>query len=195
MQLLALLFCSVALTGTAAMAGITKDSADAEQQNSAAERDLDEATRRVLEQFHTVRVPLSQAMAIAERLHEGSKTADVSFEISGPPVYRVRTVRNERVYENVIDANAGSVSDGEIASSLKELDREDLSNIIALKWIRQKLSDAVQVAERASAGSALAGGLMKQDGKLNFIVVVATGDRLKEVWLEPPKIGQQPAHR
>ena len=27
---------------------------------------------------------------------------------------------------------------------------------------------------------------MKQDGKLNFVVVIASGDRLKEVMLEPP---------
>jgi uncharacterized membrane protein YkoI len=130
-------------------------------------------------------------MAIAEGLHDGSRTADISFEISGPPVYRVRTVKNERVFENVIDANTGKVSQAEIASSLKELDRADLANIIALKWIKQELSDAVRVAEKAAAGNALAGGLMKQDGKLNFVVVVATSDRLKEVMLEPPKVGQR----
>ena len=32
---------------------------------------------------------------------------------------------------------------------------------------------------------------MKQDGKLNFVVVVASGPRrLKEVMLEPPKVGR-----
>jgi Peptidase propeptide and YPEB domain len=141
----------------------------------------------VLEQFRTTHVPLGQAMAIAERLQHGSRTADISFEISGPPVYRVRTIKNERVWENVIDANTGSVSQAEIASSLKELDRR---RSLALKWIKQELSDAVRVAEKAAAGNALAGGLMKQDGKLNFVVVVASGGRLKEVMLEPPKVGR-----
>jgi uncharacterized membrane protein YkoI len=191
-QLLALIVCSAALTGTGAMAGVTRAAADADQQSSPAQGDVEEAAiRRVLEHFNTARVPLGQAMMIAERLHDGSRTADVSFEISGPPVYRVRTVKNERIYENVIDANSGSVSQPETASSLKELDREDLANIVALKWIKQELSDAVRVAEKAAAGNALAGGLMKQDGKLNFVVVVATGDRLKEVMLEPPKITRQ----
>jgi hypothetical protein len=32
---------------------------------------------------------------------------------------------------------------------------------------------------------------VKQDGKVNFVVVVASGDRLKEVMLEPPKVGQR----
>ncbi|MBB4426626.1 putative membrane protein YkoI [Bradyrhizobium sp. CIR48] len=170
----------------------TQAPSDAAQQSAAAQDDVDEAAiRRVIEQFHTTRVPLDQAMTIAERLHDGSRTADVNFEISGPPVYRVRTVKNEHIYENVIDASTGSVSQREIASSLKELDREDLAKVVALKWIKQELSDAVRVAEKAAEGKALAGGLVKQDGKLNFVVVVATGDRLKEVLLEPPKIGRR----
>ena len=191
-QLFALIVWSAMLAATGAMADVTRTPADAESRSAAAQADVDEAAmHRVLEQFRTTRVPLGQAMAIAERLHDGSRTADVSFEISGPPVYRVRTIKNERVFENVIDANTGSVSQAEIASSLKELDRADLANIIALKWIKQELSDAVRVAEKAAAGNALAVGLMKQDGKLNFVVVVASGDRLKEVMLEPPKVGQR----
>ena len=117
------------------------------------------------------------------------------FEISGLPVYRVRTVKNERIWENVIDANTGSVREKEISSSLRELDREDLGKIIALKSVKQELSDAVRIAEKAAAGSALAGGLMKQDGKLNFVVVIASGDRLKEVMLEPPRVGRQGTNR
>src|SRR4051812_6439197 len=135
-QLLALLFCSAVVTGTGAMADITRAPSDAARQSAAAQDDVDEATmRRVLEQFHATRVPLDQAMTIAVRLHDGSRTADVNFEISGPPVYRVRTIKNEHIYENVIDASTGSVSQREVASSLKELDREDLANLVALKWI------------------------------------------------------------
>jgi uncharacterized membrane protein YkoI len=190
-RLFVLIVCFAALTCSATMAGVTQAAVDAEQQSAAAQGDVDEAAiRRVLEQFRTTRVPLGQAMTIAERLHDGSRTADISFEISGPPVYRVRTIKNERVFENVIDANTGSISQAEMASPLKELDREDLANIVALKWIKQELSDAVRVAEKAAAGNALAGGLMKRDGKLNFVVVVASGDHLKEVMLEPPKVGR-----
>ena len=87
---------------------------------------------------------------------------------------------------NVIDANTGGVTEKEISSSLTELDREDLGNIIALKSVEQELSDAVRIAEKAAEGSALAGGLMKQEGKLNFVVVIASGDRLKEVMLNRP---------
>ncbi|WP_342739478.1 PepSY domain-containing protein [Bradyrhizobium sp. B117] len=194
-HLFALMMWSATLTATAAVADV-QNPAGAGARTSTAQSEAEEAViRRVLTEFRTTRIPLSRAMTIAERLHDGSKTANISFEIDGPPVYRVRTIRNEHVWENAIDANTGSITGKETASSLKELDREDLANIVALKWIKPELSDAVEVAEKAAAGSALAGGLIRQDGKLNFVIVVASGDHLKEVLLEPPNAGKQDASR
>jgi uncharacterized membrane protein YkoI len=193
-KLLAIIVWSARLAATGAIADVTHTPLDAANRDVAAQRDAEQvATHRLLEQFRAIKIPLSQAIAIAEHLHDGSRTTDASFEIYGPAIYRVRTVRNERIWENVIDANTGSVTEKEISSSLRELDREDLRNIIALKSVKQELSDAVRIAEKAAAGSALAGGLMKQDGKFNFVVVIATGDRLKEVMLEPPRTGKQGA--
>lgn len=193
-KLLAIIVWSATLAATGAIADVTHTPLDAANRDVAAQRDAEQvATHRLLEQFRAIKIPLSQAIAIAEHLHDGSRTTDASFEIYGPAIYRVRTVRNERIWENVIDANTGSVTEKEISSSLRELDREDLRNIIALKSVKQELSDAVRIAEKAAAGSALAGGLMKQDGKFNFVVVIATGDRLKEVMLEPPRTGKQGA--
>jgi uncharacterized membrane protein YkoI len=195
-RLLAIVVLSATFAATGARADVTHTPLDATNRGVAAQGDADEAAiHRLLEQFRTIKIPLSQAVAIAEHLHDGSRTADVSFEISGPASYRVRTVGNERIWENVIDANTGNVTEKEISSSLKELDREDLGKIIALKSVEQELSDAVRIAEKAAAGSALAGGLMKQDGKLNFVVVIASGDRLKEVVLEPPRIGKARLNR
>lgn len=190
-HLFALIVWSATLAAGAAVADV-RNFSGADGQSATSRSDTEEAAiRRVLSEFHNTRIPLSRAMSIAEQLHNGSKTADISFELAGPPVYRVRTIRNEHVWENAIDANTGRITGKELTFSLKELDREDLANILALKWIKQELSDAVQVAERAAAGSALAGALMRQDGKLNFVIIVASGDHLKEVMLEPPKVGKQ----
>ena len=195
-RLLAIIVWSATLAATGAIADVTHTPFEPADRGVAAQRDAEDAAfRRLLEQFRTIKISLSQAVAIAEHLHDGSRTADVSFEISDPPVYRVRTVKNERIWENVIDANTGSVTEKEISSSLKELDREDLGNIIALKSVQQDLSEAVRIAEKAAAGSALAGGLIKQDGKVNFVIVIASGDSLKEVMLEPPKFRSQGANR
>ncbi|NLS71681.1 peptidase [Bradyrhizobium brasilense] len=195
-HLFALIVWSAALTTTGAVADVAQNPANGDRPSATAQSEAkDAAIRRVLTEFRTIRVPLSRAMEIAERLHDGSKTADISFELANPPVYRVRTMRNENVWENAIDANTGSVTGKELASSLKELDRDDLAKMIALKWSKQEMSDAVQVAERAAAGSALAGGLVRQEGRLNFVVVVAAGDHLKEVMLEPRKVGKQSARQ
>jgi uncharacterized membrane protein YkoI len=195
-RLLAIIVLSATLAATGAIADVTHTPFDAANRGVAAQRDAEEAAiHRLLEQFRTIKILLSEAVAIAEHLHDGSRAADVSFEISGPSVYRVRTVRNERIWENVIDANTGSVTEKEISSSLRTLDREDLGNIIALKSVEQELSDAVRIAEKAAEGSALAGGLMMQDGKLNFVVLIANGDRLKEVMLEPPRVGREKSAR
>jgi len=195
-RLLAIIVWFAALATTGAIADVTHTALDDANPDAATQRDVEEAvTRRLLDQFRTIKIPLSQAVAIAEHIHDGSRTADISLDISGPPVYRVRTVKDERVWENVIDANTGTVTEKEISSSLRELDREYLGNIIALKSVELELSDAVRIAEKAAAGSALAGGLMKQDGKLNFVVFIASGDRLKEVMLEPPRVGGQGANR
>lgn len=150
----------------------------------------EDATRRLIEQFRAAHLSLSQAMAIAERLHRESRTATIDFEISSSPGYRVRTVKNRETWENFIDANTGSVG-VEVASPLQELDGEDRVNIIALKSVGQGLSDAVRVAEKATSGTALGGGLMKQDGHLNFVVVIVIGDLFKEVMLVPPRINRQ----
>lgn len=95
--LFALTIWTAMLAATGAVADV-QTPADADNRSTTTPIDAEDATiRRVLTEFRTVRVPLSRAMAIAERLHEGSKTADISFESAGSPVYRVRTIRKEIV--------------------------------------------------------------------------------------------------
>jgi len=146
-----------------------------------------QAVNRELELFRGSAISLSQAMAIAEALHAGAMTADVSFDgASGSPVYRVKTVHHDRIRQLAIDATTGKIVGGEAALPLKELDAEDRSNLVALKTIRHRLADAIRVAEQAAAGKAISGGLIRERGRLNFAIVVMSGSDLKEVILEPP---------
>ncbi|HLG79885.1 MAG TPA: PepSY domain-containing protein [Bradyrhizobium sp.] len=160
------------------------------------QRETDAATdervvRRLIEQFQSAELTLNQAIRIAEKLHTGSRTVQISFEISDPPAYRVKTVKNDDVWENVIDSRTGNIAGDEMTSSLMAMDEADRDNIIALRSTRQCLADAVVVGERAASGKALGGGLMNKDGKLNFVVVVASGGDLKQVTLEPPRAGRR----
>lgn len=142
---------------------------------------------REIERFRSSSISISQAMAIAEARHAGATTADVSFDGgSGVPVYRVKTLHNDRIWRHTINAATGELVGGEAALPLTELDLEDRDNLAALGAIRHRLADAVRVAEHAASGKAISGGLVRERGRLNFAIVVISGDDLKEVILEPP---------
>lgn len=148
-----------------------------------------QAVSREIERFRSSSISISQAMAIAEARHAGATTADISFD-GGPgvPVYRVKTLHNDRIWRHTINAATGELMGGEAALPLAELDREDRSNLAALGAIRHRLADAVRVAEQAASGKAISGGLVRDRGRLNFAIVVISGDDLKEVLLEPPGV-------
>ena len=185
----AILLFLAALVPAAATADVTElPSAAQDRSDVSVERD---EVRRLLALFRAAQLSLSEAMAIAERLHDGSRTAQIRFDVSGDRGYRVRTVKDNHVWENTIDAKTGRVVDQETVLALTQLSDADRSNIFALRSVRQELSDAVLVAEKAAPGKALGGGLMREDGKLNFVVVIVSDDHLKEVMLEPPVVGRQ----
>jgi len=146
-----------------------------------------QAVSREIERFRSSSISIGQAMAIAEARHAGATTADVSFDGgSGVPVYRVKTLHNDRIWRHTINATTGELVGGEAALPLAELDLDDRDNLVALGAIRHRLADAVHVAERAASGKAISGGLVRERGRLNFAIVVISGDDLKEVILEPP---------
>lgn len=169
---------AIVTTGTpTALHGETDGDAEANRQ----------AVSREIERFRSSSISISQAMAIAEARHAGATTADVSFDGgSGVPVYRVKTLHNDRIWRHTINATTGELVGGEAALPLAELDLEDRDNLAALGAIRHRLADAVRVAEHAASGKAISGGLVRERGRLNFAIVVISGDDLKEVILEPP---------
>lgn len=178
--LLALPFATpaYAITSSAAAALTPRDSDSA----------LDIHTvRRELDSFQAAQISLRKAMAIAEALHSGAITADISFDgATEPAVYRVKTMQQDRIWQHAIDASTGQVVGGEPPSSLASLGAEDRDNLAVLRALRHRLADAVRVAEHTTSGKAISGGLMRERGKLNFVIVVLTGSDLKEVILEPP---------
>ena len=146
-----------------------------------------QAVTREIERFRSSTISLSQAMAIAESMHAGSTTADVSFDgEAATPVYRVKTVHADRIWQHAVDAKTGAIVGGEAALPLTELDADDRTNVVALKAIRHRLLDAIHVAEHAASGRAISGGLTRERGRLNFTIVIVSGNDLKEVVLEPP---------
>jgi uncharacterized membrane protein YkoI len=151
--------------------------------------DADQGASRELQFFREAKVSLRRAIKIAEKLHTGSRALDIKFDIlAGSAVYWVRTMRNTQIWENAIDAKTGSVARKEAVSSLEGPDADDGNRLPDLKSVRQELSDAVVIAEKVTKGSAISASLMSRDGRLNFIILIVSGDQLKEVTLEPPRV-------
>ena len=193
--LAAMLFMSIALLPPTARAELSRATTGVEQ-GEALQRDRSaEADRRLLERFRVAQLSLAQAIEVAEGLHRGSRAAAAAFEFSHTPAYRVITVQHGEAWENLIDANTGRVIEPETVSSLDQFSRDERSNIVALRSVAQELADAVRVAEKAASGKAFGGGLMREEGTLNFFVVVLSDGDLKEVRLEPPKGGRKGSDR
>jgi len=147
-----------------------------------------DAAKRELELFRAAKGPLRRAIAIAQQLHAGSRAADVTFDsASGSAVYKVSTTGKARIWENAIDVKTGDVAGRETILSLENLDTDDRNNFVALEGVRQRLSDAVLIAEKAADGKAIGASLLNKNGKLNFLILIVSGDHLKEVIVEPPR--------
>jgi hypothetical protein len=54
--------------------------------------------QRFLAAFRAAPLSLNLAIAIVERLHTGSRTAAISFDISDNPFYRVATIKETKGY-------------------------------------------------------------------------------------------------
>src|SRR5437667_6543067 len=137
-----LLLLSMILASFDATADVTTGSAEKLGQNTHTQRDM-EPDEHLLAQFRAAPLSLTQAIAIAERSHLGSRTAAATFEISDKPGYRVRTVRNKQIWENVVDVTTGRTIGLETSLSMSDLDVDERDNIMQLKSVGQELSDAV----------------------------------------------------
>ena len=183
-----ILLLSLALVPRTAMAELNDGSLSSTGQGTPVHQEANtDSDQRFLAAFRAAYLPLLEAIAIAERLHVGSRTAGISFDALDNPSYRVRTVKDKKIWENVIDVRTGRTAGPETVGSLNELELEERDNINALGSVKQELSDAVAIAEKAATGKAISGGLVKAGDQLNFVVVVLSDDRVKEVFLEPPR--------
>jgi uncharacterized membrane protein YkoI len=183
-----ILLLSLALVPRTAMAELNDGSLSSTGQSPPVHQETNtDSDQRFLAAFRVAHLPLIEAIAIAERLHVGSRTAGISFDTSDNPSYRVRTVKDKMIWENVIDVRTGRTAGPETVRSLNELEMEERDNINALGSLKQQLSDAVAIAEKAAAGKAISGGLVKEGDQLNFVIVVLSDDHVKEVFLEPPR--------
>lgn len=146
-----------------------------------------DARRIEIDRFRAAPVALREAMSLSQNRHSGSRIVDASFDgEAGIATYRVRAVRGDRLWEEVIDAQSGQIISTEAMSSVTDLERSDRELLVRLGAVRQELSDAIVVAERNTGGRAISAGLMMEQDRLQFVIVCVAGSDLKQVMLEPP---------
>lgn len=152
-----------------------------------AEPSEQEATEAEIRRFKTASISLRDALGIARERHSGSRAVDASFDgETGVPIYQVRMVRGNRLWETTIDARTGATIKTEVLSAIPDLETHDRELLVRLRAVRQDLPDAIVVAERSTNGRAISAGLMVEQGRLQFVIVCVAGSDLKQVLLEPP---------
>jgi uncharacterized membrane protein YkoI len=180
-NLFAIFLSMAALAPAGAMADIAEPAGAA--QNKCAADDVQKMIRQLFELSRKTQVSLRDAIAVAEKRHVGSRTVQICFDGSAFPCYRVRTARDDEIWENSVDAKTGRIRGVERVLSFQKLDSEDRTNIKAIKHITRGMSEAVLVAESIVPGMAVGGCLIDDSVTLNFVVLVISGDRLKQVML------------
>jgi Peptidase propeptide and YPEB domain len=149
-----LLLLALAFAPRAAMAELNDGSSNSTGQSAAVHRETNmESDQRFFAAFRAAPLSLTQAIAVAERLHAGSRTAAISFDRAHDPFYRVTTVKDEEIWENVVDVRTGRIVEPETSRSLNELERQERDTINAFRTVKQELSDAVAIAEKAAVTS------------------------------------------
>ena len=179
------LFATSASITTPITAGATADMpkpASASQNDNEADH-VHDTTHRLFELSRMAQVSLRDAIAVAESRHDGSAHECRSASTVGFPPLSGEDGRNDLIWENTIDAKTGRIT-GVERDPFQKRSTEDLRNIKALKHVTQEMSEAVLIAEIIVSGMAIAGCLADDCVTLSFVVLVVSGDRLKQVILE-----------
>lgn len=160
----------------------------AETPTAAAQQNSDDpdlgAVEREIVAFRAAPIRLPDALGIAGGTIGDAIVADVSFDGSPEqPLYRLRTIKGDRLEELLIDATTGKQHGKPQPVDIVPDDRDSLT---LLQNASPSMADAIRVAERAAGGQAVSGGMAKQRTALNFIIVVLSGEDLKQVVLEAP---------
>jgi uncharacterized membrane protein YkoI len=131
--------------------------------------------------FVNARVRIRDAIAIAEARAPGAKVIDIDFDESDHVAYRVKTYRQNEIWAGNIDASTGEIIGAGTVMPIENLQHKEKVELASLEASGMNLSEAIAIAEQYGIGTAVSAGLEERNGKLIFVVAVATGDTLNEV--------------
>jgi uncharacterized membrane protein YkoI len=161
----------------AAMAAVLLLSAGA----ALAEHERDTKREKVAA-LQAAKVPLSDAIGLAERA-SGGKVAKIEIDREeGASAYEVKALGTEGKVRLLLDAATGKV----LRNERKDASGKDRATLSSLASAKTTLGQAVESAEQKAAGKAIAAGFEDQSGHGGavFEVDVARGDAVQRVWVD-----------
>lgn len=145
------------------------------------------AILREIKVFANAKVSVRDAIEIAETRSHGARAVDVSFDGQADRMaYRVKTWRNDELWQGTIDASTGQIFGEEVVTSVSTLDTKDKDELAGFRTAGVNLYDVLSIAERLGKGKAVSAGLEEDDGRVIFLVVLVTADgSLKQMSVTP----------
>src|ERR1700682_3299318 len=132
------------------------------------------------------KLPITDIIAVVEKLQAGSSVLDVSFEPKdGQPAYAVRTYANGKVWDGVLDGNSGAAIDQGTVMDESALDDEDKAEWAALKGAKMTLRQAIASAEKANGGRALNAGLEQVRGRAVWEILIQNTTQPQSIHIDP----------
>jgi uncharacterized membrane protein YkoI len=141
-----------------------------------------ETKREKIAAVEAAKVPLAEAVALAERA-SGGKVAKIEIDREeGAVAYEVNTLGSEGKVRLLLDAATGKV----LRNDRKDASGKERTTATRLASAKTTLGQAVQAAERQGAGKAIAAGFEDESGHGGavFEVDVARGDAVQRVWVD-----------
>jgi uncharacterized membrane protein YkoI len=132
-----------------------------------------------LRRFSQASLSLTQAISKGEEYSHGS-AIEAGFAIeNGQPVYRVKTVGKEGLWQGWIDADKGSLVGAPRSTPQAQLDAKQKAQLAQLQKEPITLAQAINSAEQKSGGKAIDAALTDRDGKLAYDTEVARNGTLE----------------
>jgi len=128
------------------------------------------------------KVPLSEAIALAERA-SGGKVAKIEIDREeGAFAYEVKTLGSGGKVQLLVDAATGKV----LRNDRKDASGKERTTATRLASAKTTLRQAVESAERQGAGKAIAAGFEEESGHGGavFEVDVARDDAVQRLWVD-----------
>jgi uncharacterized membrane protein YkoI len=139
-----------------------------------------------IEAGDAAKLPITDIIAVVEKLQAGSSVLDVSFEPKdGQPAYAVRTYANGKVWDGLLDGVTGAAIGGGTVIDESALDDEDKAEVAASKHAKSTLRQAIETAEKASEGRALNAGLEQVRGRVVWEILIQSTKGSWQVHIDP----------